>query len=286
MILHLSDTHLPRATGPDADGVDAREVLRRLLADCRHLVGVDLVVVSGDVADDGSVEAYRDARTAIVTWAAERGAATVFAVGNHDERTTFAEVLGTGHRDRDDRDAGELLVPGLGRAAVSVVAGRRVISLDSLVPGQTYGVVTDDQLAALSRVLAQPAPRGSVVVLHHPPIAPAHGVLPTVGLRNAADLAAAVHGSDVALILCGHFHLQLSGQLDGVPVWVTPGVVSRLDLTTAPHLERAVQGASATLIDLDGPAAPLCHVLHSRDPQTGRQLYLVDAVGGEDALED
>ena len=60
-ILHLSDTHLTQMTGPDGDGVDTRQSLRRILHDCRELPGLDAVVVTGDVADDGSREAYTDA---------------------------------------------------------------------------------------------------------------------------------------------------------------------------------------------------------------------------------
>lgn len=78
-ILHLSDCHLPRERGPDADGVDARVVLERLRHDCRHLPEVDLVVVSGDIADDGSPEGYRDARAMVGSFAQERGVPAVSA---------------------------------------------------------------------------------------------------------------------------------------------------------------------------------------------------------------
>lgn len=76
-----------------------------------------------------------------------------------------------------------------------------------------------------------------------------------------------VVGSDVRAILCGHYHAQLAGQLRGIPVWVTPGVVTRIDLTAPPSLVRAVQGASATVVDLGGPFSPSFHVIHARDPK-------------------
>jgi len=50
------------------------------------------------------------------------------------------------------------------RAAVSEVAGLRVITLDSLVPGSVQGLVSDVQLEWLGAVLTQPAPAGSIVV--------------------------------------------------------------------------------------------------------------------------
>jgi len=282
-ILHLSDCHLPHERGPDADGVDARAVLEQLLHDCRHLPGVDLIVVSGDIADDGSPEGYRDARALVGSFAQERGVPAVFCTGNHDGRDAFAAGLGSGHLDPGGRDAGGLLPDGSGqRAAVSFAGGFRIVTLDSLVPGQAYGRIDPAQLAWLRQVLARPYGDGSVVVLHHPPIALAGTVQQEVGLRDPHDLAAALEGGDVRVVLCGHFHLQLAGRLGAVPVWVTPGVVTRIDLTAPAWLERAVRGAGASVIDLDGPAAPLCHTVHARDPRAGEQVYLVDAASGVD----
>jgi hypothetical protein len=89
----------------------------------------------------------------------------------------------------------------------------------------------------------------------------------------------------VRLILTGHFHLQLFGLLAGVPVWVTPGVVTRIDLTAAVGHERAVRGASATLVELGGPQSPLLHVLHARDPHAGETAHELDPAMMDDVIE-
>lgn len=145
-----------------------------------------------------------------------------------------------------------------------------------------HGRVDPAQLAWLREVLATPYGHGSVVGLHHPPVALTGTVQEQVGLRDPDELAAALEGTDVRGVLCGHFHLQLAGRLGAVPVWVTPGVVTRIDLTAPAGLERAVRGAAASLVDLDGPRAPLCHTVHARDPRAGEQVYLVDAASGVD----
>ena len=161
-ILHLSDCHLPRDDGPDADGVDARATLEQLLHDCRHLPGVDLVVVSGDVADDGSPEGYRDARALVAGFAREREVPAVFCTGNHDDRDAFAVALVSGHLAHRGRDTGRLLTSGSGqRAAVSHAAGYRIITLDSLVPGQVHGRVDPAQLTWAREALATPYGDGS-----------------------------------------------------------------------------------------------------------------------------
>jgi hypothetical protein len=77
-------------------------------------------------------------------------------------------------------------------------------------------------------------------------------------------------------VLTGHYHLQLFGLLASVPVWVTPGVVNRIDLTTPPGTERAVRGASASLVELGGPASPMFHIFHARDPRAHETVYELD----------
>jgi 3',5'-cyclic-AMP phosphodiesterase len=286
-ILHLSDTHLT-ASGFDEDGVASTASLDRLLHDVRHVPNLDLVVVTGDIADDGSAEGCADVLARVGAYAAERGIRHVYTTGNHDTRPAFTKVFGTGHLAADGTDLGQL-ADGVGeeRAAVSEVAGLRVITLDSLVPGQAYGVLSDAQLAWLRAVLATPAPAGSIVALHHPPVTIAGtGLTIDVGLRNWRDLGDAIAGTDVQAVLVGHYHLQVAAHLRGVPVWGTPGIVTRVDLTTPPHVQRAVTGAGASVVDLGGEFSPMFHTLTARDPEAGRQAYLVDAVTWADVKSE
>ncbi|MDX2707802.1 metallophosphoesterase [Streptomyces sp. PA03-6a] len=277
-ILHLSDTHLDRFGAPRAGGVNARESLRGLLNDLEPVADIDVIVISGDIADDGSLDAYISVRDIVRDFALRRRAPVFYSTGNHDERRAFARALGSGHlRPEGGNHARAMLTSPAGeRAAVSLVDGFRFITLDSLVPGMGYGLLGGAQLDWLREVLATPAPMGSVLVLHHPPIALDVEVQHALGLRNAAELADAIRGTDVRLILCGHFHLQLSGHLESVPVWVTPGVVGRVDLTAPPGTERAVRGASATLVQIGAHGGPLFHTLHARDPRAGETIYELD----------
>lgn len=143
------------------------------------------------------------------------------------------------------------------------------------------------QLRALRELLREPAPNGTVLAPHHPPIHTAtapHTRL--AGLRNSSDLADVMRGTDVVAVLCGHFHHQLSGNLARVPVWASPGVVTRIDLTSPPQVVRAVLGASATVVDLGGPFSPSFHLLHARQPNAAEQVYVVDPVTWQDATEE
>ena len=75
------------------------------------------------------------------------------------------------------------------------------------------------------------------------------------------------------MVLCGHFHHQMTGWIGRTPVVVTPGVVNRMDLTAARTAQRAVVGASATVVELDGPCDLLSYVLHARDERMGQTAF-------------
>nr|WP_216653851.1 metallophosphoesterase [Nocardioides sp. zg-DK7169] len=287
--MHLSDTHASAArTGADMDGVDALGALERLLHDVRHVPGIELVVVSGDVADDGSEAGCRAVRDRVGAFARARGVPQVYCTGNHDARPGFAAALGSGHLGADGEDRGTLIVPGADlRAAYSQVGGLRVVTLDTLVPGSTHGEVDRAQLDALAALLATPSPDGTLLVLHHPPLHIAS--MPQVAevvLRDIDRLRAVVRGSDVRGVLAGHLHHPVSGFLAGTPVWVAPGVVTRIDTTAPARLVRGVLGAGAGLLDLGPVDATTYHLLHARDPRAGEPVYLYDAASGEDVPEE
>ncbi|MFE2215523.1 metallophosphoesterase family protein [Streptomyces canus] len=282
-IVHLSDTHVERTDAPNRSGVNATDSLRLMLAELRHIRDVDAVVVTGDITNAGDVEAYAAVRELVGDFARPLGASVFYTTGNHDEREAFGKVLGSGHAQPEvvlETEAGE-------RAAVSTVDGWRFVTLDSLVPGEVYGRISAAQLDWLGEVLKAPAEHGTVIAFHHPPISLGLSVMqPVFGLLNPGELAEAIRGSDVRAVLTGHFHLQLFGMLESVPVWVTPGVVNRVDLTTPYGTERAVRGASASLVELGGPASPLFHTFHARDPRAHETVYELDEERTRAVLEE
>ncbi|MER7927663.1 metallophosphoesterase [Streptomyces sp. NPDC096057] len=280
-ILHLSDTHLERTDAPNRHGVDATDSLRLMLGELRHQRGVDAIVVTGDIADDGAVEAYAAAKELVGGFARLMGGVPVFyTTGNHDEREAFGKVLGSGHGAPDAVFPAEF-----GCAAVSTVGGYRFITLDSLVPGEVYGRLSAAQLDWLGQELRTPAEHGTVLAFHHPPISLDTPTQRAFGLVNPKELADAIRGSDVRAVLTGHFHLQLFGFLEATPVWVTPGIVNRIDLTTAHGTERAVRGASASLVELGGETGPMFHTFHARDPRAHETVYQLDAEQVRSAIE-
>jgi len=219
VILHLSDTHLLGGDRLLGDRYDTAQHLRRTLA-AAEATGVrpDAVVFTGDLTDLGEPEAYRALRAVVEPWAARLGAPVVWVAGNHDERLALrAELL--------DGEPSEEPVTG-----VYDLGGLRLIALDSTVPGWHHGDLDAAQLSWLRAELAEPAPRGTILALHHPPL-PSHiPFFDILELRDQRGLADAIAGTDVRAILAGHLHYSTSGTFAGVPVSVAAASCYTMDL--------------------------------------------------------
>ncbi|MGV9664276.1 metallophosphoesterase [Nocardia niigatensis] len=247
ILVQLTDTHLRPAGEQVLDTIDTHATLLHVLNRLR--TGgqrIDALLLSGDLTDNGSPEAYRRLREAVEPVAAELGAQVLYVMGNHDERDAFGvELLG--------------LEPGtvdtaLPHDRVIEVDGLRLIGLDTTTPGRHDGRLEPEQLAWLAEQLRHPASRGSVLVLHHPPLPSAIPAAEFLKLQNADQLAEVISGTDVRMILCGHNHMTAASVLAGVPVWVGPALAYRIDAMAPAGRQQGFVGSGFTRLDVVGTA--------------------------------
>jgi len=244
VVAHVSDPHL-LAERRMYDELDTQENLRRALGRLTRLeMPPQVIVFTGDLADRAEPKAYARLRELVEPAAAAIGATVVWVMGNHDEREPFAKEL-----------FGETVAEG-GQAAtqdrVHEVDGLRVIALDTTVPGYHHGEVTREQLAWLAEVLATPAPHGTLIALHHPPIpVPMMRAAETIELYDQHLLAAVIEGTDVRGVLGGHFHFSSYSLFAGVPVSVASSTCYVADPAPADRLVSEVDGhQSVTMMHL------------------------------------
>lgn len=239
-ILHLSDTHFVNEQRPLYGAVDCDAQLATLIERLRGSeVRPDAIVLTGDLADHGAEDAYQRLRAALDPVAAEYDCPIVWVMGNHDDRRTFRRVL-------QDDALGDGPVD-----HVTMVDGLRIIALDSTVPGAHHGQITPDQLEWLEAVLAVPAPSGSLLALHHPPVPTHLGLLQAVELRDAHVLESVLAGSDVRAILAGHFHYPVSSTFAQIPVSVVAATCYTQDLLVDPGASRGQNGGQGfALVDV------------------------------------
>lgn len=251
-ILHLSDTHFVGDGGLLHDRIDSDKNLVELFEGfAKSNARPEAIVFTGDLADAGHPDAYRRLR-ALVEPAAERlGAQVIWVMGNHDERAAFRK--GLLDQDADDSEPVD---------RVFDVNGLRIIALDSTIPGHHHGEITEEQLGWLAGVLAEPAPHGTLVALHHPPVPSPLGLLALVELTNQDRLAEVIRGTDVRGVLGGHLHYSTHSTFAGVPVSVASATCYTQDLNVVYPAARGQDGAqSYNLVHVYGD-----RVLHSIVP--------------------
>lgn len=259
-VAHLSDPHLLAGGARQYAVVDPDAGLRLALDRLARLPhSPDALVFTGDLADLGEPAAYERLLELVEPAAEAMGAQVVWVMGNHDERATYSRLL-FGEESDGPQDR------------TYDVRGLRVVSLDTSVPGYHHGEIDDDQLAWLAGVLAEPAPHGTLLALHHPPIpVPMLRAAEVIELADQHRLAEVVAGSDVRSILGGHFHFSTYSTFAGIPV----SVASASCYTSDPApLDRFVSG-------VDGhQAVTMVHVYDDRVVQTVVPLSDAPEVSG------
>jgi 3',5'-cyclic-AMP phosphodiesterase len=219
-LLHLSDTHLVEGPGPLYGAVDSEARLRQIFAEVTASgIRPDAMVFTGDLADRGEPGSYRTLRSIVDPVADSLGIPVIWAMGNHDRRESFRQVL---------------LEESPSPAPVDRsydVKGLRVITLDTTVPGRHHGELGPGQLVWLADELRTPALHGTILAMHHPPVPCVLDLAVLVELRDQPALAAVLRGSDVRAILAGHLHYSTTATFAGIPVSVASATCYTQDLT-------------------------------------------------------
>jgi len=289
-ILHLSDTHLTGDGALHQGSVDTTAALESVLDRIDGVPGIGLVVVSGDVSEDGSPESYAALVERVGGWAERHGAALVAVPGNHDLREGFRQVLTNGHvlgeGGRPLMHTMEYHPPTVPVWGQSLVAGRRIVTVDTSVPGAGYGEISEASLDRLRAALdGEHAPHGTVVVLHHPPLPGPTALHAALQLRNPGALADVIRGSDVRVVLAGHYHHHFAGSLAGVPVLVAPGVANDTDVTGPYDEEAAYVDAGALVVDVAEDGSVLSTPVRVPRPDADPLAFAFDAETVERIIE-
>jgi 3',5'-cyclic-AMP phosphodiesterase len=233
-LLHLSDTHLLAGGNRLYGSVDSARHLTDLFGELEASGGrPEAIIFTGDLADRGEPGAYDRLRD-IVEPAAERlGARVIWVMGNHDDRASFrSSLLGELPTTNPVDD-------------VHDVNGLRVITVDTSVPGHHYGEVSPDQLDWLADELRVPAPDGTILAMHHPPVPSVLDLAATVELRDQKPLAQVLRGTDVRSIIAGHLHYSSTATFAGIPVSVASATCYTQDLNVPVGGTRGRDGARA-----------------------------------------
>jgi 3',5'-cyclic-AMP phosphodiesterase len=209
LIAQISDLHIKPVGVLAYQRVDTAAALACCVEELnRFSPRPDLVVISGDLVDRPSKEAY-DHLSRLLTPLEIPFAAIP---GNHDERDLmraampqhYASARGALHSVRE-------------------VGGVDVVLIDSVTPGENYGTLDADSLAWLEAVLNASTTRPALLFLHHPPFATGIAHMDVQNLRNAGNLAAILRRHRRArLVAAGHVHRAVLTSFAGIAAAICP----------------------------------------------------------------
>ncbi|MDD1014150.1 3',5'-cyclic-AMP phosphodiesterase [Pseudomonas rubra] len=203
-LVQLTDSHLFADAQGTLLGMSTRDSLQRVIERVRdEQPRIDLVLATGDLTQDGSLESYccfRDLTASLeapVRWLA----------GNHDEPLPMEQAAqGT-----------DLLEP------VVDMGNWRILMLNSAVPGSVPGLLGDDQLSLLEQALHEAPERHCLICFHHQPVSIDCAWMAPIGLRNADALFAILKSyPQVRALLWGHIHQEWDQMREGVRLLASP----------------------------------------------------------------
>lgn len=218
LIAQITDCHVVDRGELFVDRVDSAAALRRAVDAIGRLDPVpDVVLATGDLVNDGRTTQYDH----LMELLADLDVPVIAAMGNHDDRGELRRRFG---------------LPGSGDEPIDYVVDGydvRFVVLDTTIPGEHRGRLTDRQIAWLDARLSDDT-RPTVVVQHHPPFLSGIASMDDYGLegsgRQAATLARHHH---VEAVVAGHVHRAIVTRFGGTVAscWPSTAAQVTLDLT-------------------------------------------------------
>lgn len=187
-IVQLTDPHLFADRDARLLNINTDASLQAVLQDIKsHYPKPDLLLATGDIAQDGSLTAYqRFLELAATIPAPLRG-----LPGNHDIRLDFHATW-------------------LNQAAPIIDLGNwRIVLLDTMIPGSNAGELLPDQLDLLTTAVQEAGSKHVLVAMHHNPVAVGSQWLDTMMISNGQQLLDLIADfPQIRALLWGHVHQE------------------------------------------------------------------------------
>jgi Icc protein len=203
-VAQITDTHLYADPRGQLMGLDTRHALKQVVNLALSTHAPDLVIASGDLAHDGSPQAYQHLHTCF----SRLGVPIYCLPGNHDEAVAL----------RANADCGRL------HSSRSACAGGwLLVFLDSTVSGSEGGHLAESELDELDTVLASHPGVPALVCLHHQPVNVGSRWLDTMAVDNPKAFFDIIDKHrQVRAVIWGHVHQTFEQQRNGVRLLATP----------------------------------------------------------------
>jgi 3',5'-cyclic AMP phosphodiesterase CpdA len=210
LLAQVSDTHILTEKRIDASGqqYDHTEQLRRAFATMKEFKP-DAILITGDLVNDAREDEY-----AVLAEVLKEAPGPLYVLpGNHDDTALMRKALPS-----------HSYLPRTGPLSFVIETYPvRLVCIDQVAAGETYGVFTDAHARWLDKALKIHSKKPTLVALHHPPFLTHDRLFDDIGLRNGKRFADVIaRHRQVERIICGHHHRGVLGQVGQVPAIVAP----------------------------------------------------------------
>lgn len=202
-LLQITDCHLGSQPDETLLGLNTDESLRDVLDVLRAQENPDLLLVTGDISNDGGARSYERYIDFIKEYFPNTPLA--WLPGNHDEPVNMAKV---------DEVPIELCLR---------VPGWNLIFLDSKIPYEEGGELQSEELQRLDDELSQAPDVPTLVFLHHQVVPVGSAWVDQYTVKNSHELFAVLDKYDnVKAVSWGHVHQEFAKTRRGVDLLATP----------------------------------------------------------------
>ena len=223
-VLQVSDCHIPRDPKTPYRGLNADRNLASLLPAMRRWQP-DLVLLTGDVSEDGSAASYGRVSAQLSTV----GAPVLALPGNHDDPAVMRRYFPLGP---------------WGRPYVCEKRNWQLVLLDSTEPDRVAGEFSDAALAELEQCLLNASSRHVLIALHHQPVLVGSLWIDRYALDRADGFWSVVDRfSQVRCVAWGHVHQDFHALRSEVALLGSPSTVAN-----------SLPGRETFTLDTGGPA--------------------------------
>lgn len=241
-IAQISDFHLKPSGELAYNTADTAGLLEKVVSHINLLYPIpDVVIVTGDIADDGELGSYTLAKKLL----SPLQMPFFFVPGNHDQKDNLAAAFPE-HAYLSQR------LTGTDKTFVCYTVedySVRLIGIDTVTPGEHGGRLGPKRLSWLNRTLAERPDIPTLIFMHHPPFASAIGHMDKEPFQGRKKLAEVIQQHPhVERVTCGHIHRPITMRFAGTVATVCPGVGMQIVLDLQPQAPSGFNDEPASLM--------------------------------------
>ncbi|MFZ2406017.1 MAG: 3',5'-cyclic-AMP phosphodiesterase [Methylobacter sp.] len=212
-ILQLTDLHILAAPEDKMLGINTEHYFHACLEQAVRLrsrqadvekTHFDLILLTGDLTQEPCLASYRRIFTALEAYRIP----CVCLPGNHDDFELMQQVFNTGR---------------INCRKQVLLDNWQLISLNSQIPGEPGGRLSDEELDFLEHCLSENPDRHALIAIHHHCLETKSPWMDTMIIENSREFLAVVDKyPQVKVITTGHIHQVLDIQTTRLRVLGTP----------------------------------------------------------------